>query len=279
MLIGYNVMTLLTQAFVWLLPQFYGDKLGNIGDGVLSSFCCIDLIAKFLKKRYVVYVACGLKRTIIFILCALMLLLTWVFHIGDYRNRSDSSPEDNKCFTFGTWTFVIILIWFLLWLIKSCVLLYWEAQAVNERLHTNISKIGKQLYILVMLSNDHYVRTTTQGCSEREDQPTCPLSCYNSTPPIEKKPWGAFEVDTIDRAKVKKILTDGRKTEDVSIYEIQRAVDIFSAAQDTLSKGSILDKLGHLHGDYSVEIDTYEDFYYSHLLRMPIVLIILCFIN
>ncbi|KAH9622439.1 hypothetical protein KSS87_007772 [Heliosperma pusillum] len=256
LLIGYNIITLLAHLFVWSLPKFFGDHPGISKHlkGALSCFCCDDLGKSAFNKKYVVYAANGTKRSIIFILSMVMLLITWVLYFGKHLN---TTPEDKRVLEFGTWTLISLLICSFLWLIKSCILLYWETRSVYDRLHTKVTAIGKQLYFLIMLGYTHYYHAIESPVDDSNDS-DCGLSC-SKTLPKKKIPWFLLETsdegdvyNKFDRKKVKAELINNTGTK-ASTYEIQKAAELFLTAQYALSKEGIVADLDHLQGNDSEE--------------------------
>ncbi|XP_074292545.1 mechanosensitive ion channel protein 10-like isoform X2 [Silene latifolia] len=257
LLIGYNIITLLAHLFVWSLPKFFGDhpRINEHLKGALSCVCCDDLGKSAFNKKYVVYVVNGTKRSIIFILSMVMLLTTWVLYFGKHLN---TTPKDKRVLEFGTWTLVSLLICSFLWLIKSCILLYWETRSVYDRLHTKVTAIGKQLYFLIMLNYTHYRHAIESPVVDSDDS-DCGLSC-SKTPPRKKVPWVLLETsdegdvyNTLDRKSVRANLINHTGSK-ASTYEIQKAAELFSTAQYALSKEGIdANDLDHLQGDNSEE--------------------------
>ncbi|KAK9735989.1 hypothetical protein RND81_04G243300 [Saponaria officinalis] len=245
-LIGYDMITLLTHIVVWSLPKLFADNL-RIGENIktaLSLVCCDDLGKGAFNKKYVVYVGIGIKRSIIFILSAVMLLVTWVLYFDDHLN----TPENKRILKFGTWTLVSLLICSFLWLIKSCILLYWEAHAVYNRLHSKTGDIGKQLYFLVLLSNIHYQRVFETPEENSENSP----GCGSKTPPKRKVLWVALESGSdgdlyriFDRKIVREKLISRTGT-NASIHDIHQAAEQILAAQYSLSKENTSGYLQHL---------------------------------
>ncbi|KAH9622441.1 hypothetical protein KSS87_007774 [Heliosperma pusillum] len=256
LLIGYNIITLLAHLLVWSVQKISGDPgFSEALNDTFSCFRCDELGKTAFNKKYVVYVVNGTNRSIIFILSMVMLLITWVLYFGKHLS---TTPEDKRVLEFGTWTLVSLLICSFLWLIKSCILLYWETRSVYDRLHTKVTAIGKQLYFLIMLSSIHYKHAVESRGDDSNDS-DCGSSC-SKTPPKKKVPWVLLETSDegdiynwLDRKFVKAELIDhtGAKA---STYEIQKAAELFLSTQYALSKRGIDDDdLDHLRGNDSDE--------------------------
>ncbi|XP_074292524.1 mechanosensitive ion channel protein 9-like isoform X2 [Silene latifolia] len=256
-LIGYNIITLLTHLFVRSLPKIYGDPL-DVGENIKSKFssiCCEDMTKGAFNKKNIVYIASGIKRSIIFILSMVMLLTTWVVY---FDNRLDTTSKNQRILAFGTWTFVSLLVCSLLWLLKSCLLLYWEAHTVYDRLHPKIRDIGKQLYFLVMLSNEHYRQAARYAATELKDS-GCGLSSCLKAPPKKMVVWNLpdnsdedYTYQQLDRKIVRAefIKYTGKKA---SIYDIQKAAQRFLTAQNALANENTVGDLQHFQSDDSAE--------------------------
>ncbi|XP_074292540.1 uncharacterized protein LOC141619423 isoform X2 [Silene latifolia] len=265
-LIGYNIITLLTHLFVWSLPEIYGHhpRVGEKYNNVLSIVCCGEVAKGAFNQKYVVYVATGIKRSIIFILNMVMLLVIWVVYFG---NRLDTTPQDQRVLEFGTWTIVSMLLCSFLWLVKSCLLLYWEARSVYDRLHSKISAIGKQLYFLIMLSHTNYwmvIESLKDGSNVVDSGPAC---CKTS--PKKKAQWvlldafsaGVEGYHVYDRKNARAYLINQLNPEsrnyldpkESSTYNLQEAAEVFLAAEYALSKESIVNELDHLQCNDSGE--------------------------
>ncbi|KAH9622438.1 hypothetical protein KSS87_007771 [Heliosperma pusillum] len=251
-LIGYNIITSLMHILVQSLLKIYGDPL-EVGENIktiLSSVCCDDFTKGNFNKKNIVYIASGIKRSIIFILSMVMLLITWMVYFG---NRLDTAPKNQRILDFGIWTFVSLLICSFLWLFKSCLLLYWEAHTVYDRLHPKIRDIGKQLYFLVMLSHEHYKQATRYAATELNDS-DCGLSSCFKAPPQKMVVWilpDNSDEDYIYRRLDRKIVRaefincTGIKA---SIYDIQKAAQRFLSAQNALANENTVGDLQHLEG-------------------------------
>ncbi|XP_074292553.1 mechanosensitive ion channel protein 10-like [Silene latifolia] len=249
LLIGYNIITLLAHLLVWSLQkiwslQIFLEDYPSIGDtlkGASSCFCCDQLQKVTFNEKYAVYALNGTKRSAIFILSMVMLLITWVLYFGKHLN---TTPEDKRVLEFGTWTLVSLLICSFLWLIKSCILLYWEARSVYDRLHSKITAIGKQLYFFILLSYTHYKGACVPMVDSNDTD--CGLSC-SKTPPKKKVPWvvllessdDTYVCNTLDRKRVRADLINhiGPKA---STYELQKAAQLFLTTEYALSKEGVV---------------------------------------
>ncbi|XP_021769955.1 mechanosensitive ion channel protein 4-like isoform X2 [Chenopodium quinoa] len=150
-LVAYNVITLSTYMIVWLLRKLVCHKILKPGINTKSRQYLI--IEKFLRGKHLMYWANGMKRSINFILRSLLLLITWVSYFGSKLNKT---PQAKYILDFGTWTCLSLLICSFLWLVKTCVLLSWEACSVYNRLNSKILEGGKQLYFLGIIGRHNY---------------------------------------------------------------------------------------------------------------------------
>ncbi|XP_074293870.1 mechanosensitive ion channel protein 10-like [Silene latifolia] len=248
-LIGYNLITLLTRMLVWSLEKVFAENsvIGKKLTKMVSVVCCEDLRKGAFKKKYVVYVAIGIMGNIVTILSLLMLLLIWVLYFGHHL---DKTSENKRILEIGKWTLVSILICSFLWLIKSCIVLFWEARTVYDRLHSKLSDIGKHLYFLVLLSYTHFHKVIEMPRYDLEHRIRCAFSC-----PKRKVDWVHLASNSdgeiyssFDRkiVRAKLINYTGREA---STYQVQQAAQQFLSAQYALSKESIAGDLHHLQGD------------------------------
>ncbi|KAJ8452558.1 hypothetical protein Cgig2_000147 [Carnegiea gigantea] len=160
-LVGHDCIALSTHLVVWLLevrlrdfdhtnqPQWY------------------KVVRELLPTQHLVYCAHGMRRGISFVLSTVLLLLIWVSYFGSHL---EETAKSKRVLDFGTSTFICLLICSLLWLIKDCVLLAWEANAVYIRLSSDILENGKKLYFLGLLGrhkfdvfNLRYIRGGKEG--------------------------------------------------------------------------------------------------------------------
>lgn len=154
-LIGYNVITICTHMIVLSLLHTKSPLL-------LTN---VELLSDL------VYWAIGMKHSINFTLNSILILLTWVLYFGSHLNET---PRAKKVLEIGTWTCFSILICSVFSLIKTCVLLSWEAAAVYNRLNSRILGGGKQLYFLGIIGRRNhdsfnllYVDTAIKKSSSR----------------------------------------------------------------------------------------------------------------
>ncbi|KAL9233651.1 hypothetical protein vseg_008618 [Gypsophila vaccaria] len=242
-LIGYNIISVLTNVLVWTLPKLSGDhrRIGDKLSKALDIACCNDLGKGAFNKKYAAFIGIGMKRSIIFILSAVMLLVTWVLYFDDHLN----TPENKRILKFGTWTLLSLLICSFFWLIKSCILLYWEAHAVSNRLHSKITDIGKQLYFLVLLSNVHYKRVFETNASSEKPSERLSYWVLLDSKTEDEEEEDVYVYDISDRRSVREKLII-RTDKKASIYNIQQAAKQILTAGYSLSKESIFSDLGHL---------------------------------
>ncbi|KAK9666754.1 hypothetical protein RND81_14G208800 [Saponaria officinalis] len=221
----------------------YTRKWIEVSLFVLIGYDMITLLTHIV----VCYVVIGIKRSIIFILSAVMLLVTWVLYFDDHLN----TPENKRILQFGTWTLVSFLICSLFWLIKSFILLYWEAHAMYNRLHSKIADIRKQLYFLVILSNFHDLPVfKTPGENSNA------TGCGSSKTPFKRKvPWVVLksgsngDVRRIFDGKTVREKLISRTGTNASIHDIHQAAEQILAAQYSLSKEDTSGYLGHVQRD------------------------------
>ncbi|XP_074292522.1 mechanosensitive ion channel protein 10-like [Silene latifolia] len=260
LIIGYNIITFLIHALVWSLLEIYTANEGDVRSDIKSNNAMRlywgKELGKAFNKKYVVYIAFCIKRCIISLLSMVMLLITWVVY---FVSRLDETPEDKKNLEFGTWTIVSVLLCSFLWLIKSCILLYWEAY-MYDRLHSKIMGIGELLYFLIMLTCTHY-RKTVDGVESNKitGKYHCNFERYRLvklTQPNESKALWVLSVNNneneedlmLNRKSVREELINYPRS---SIYDLKTAAQRLLTAQYALSKETTLGDLDHLQVDDS----------------------------
>ncbi|XP_074263279.1 mechanosensitive ion channel protein 10-like isoform X1 [Silene latifolia] len=248
-----NIISCFAQTIVWLLLRFDADdSKSKMLRFVLSASGLVTLEKNSSTLRYAGYVASGIKRSIIFVLSAAMLLLTWQLYIGPHLNITSL---DKRIMQFGTWTFVSVLICSFLWLIKSCLLLYWEAYTVYDRLHSKFTDIGKQLYFLALLSYTHF-----QIVIERPTTNSIKIPRYLKLPPeetvlailISNSEPGVTMI--LPRKIVREELINSTGP-NASAYKLMQAAGYFLNAQYALFKEGNFEGLHHLQSTDSGDND------------------------
>lgn len=148
-LIGYNVIILSTRMIVYRL-RILAENLTPVLDANSIAYILVD---RFMSRKYLMYCANGMKHSINFMFSSLMLLLTWVLYFRSHLNETHISK---KVLEFGTWTCVSVLFCSVFWLIKTCVLLSWEATIVYDRLNNKLIVGGKQLFYLGIIGRHNH---------------------------------------------------------------------------------------------------------------------------
>ncbi|KAH9604093.1 hypothetical protein KSS87_010433 [Heliosperma pusillum] len=250
-LIGYNVMSCFGQMFVWLLLKIDAEdsRTGKVFSVVLSMVSDARSVKGTGNRRYAAYIANGSKRSVNFILSMVMLLLTWVLYFGRHINITS---EDERIIQFGTRTLVSLLICSFLWLIKSCILLYWEAHIVYDRLHSKFTDIGKQLYFLVLLSYTHFQSVVEHPITVDDDAVD-----WIGTKVKKMARWALLTSDCEDGIREifyrKNIRVDLIKhtSTNASVYELWDAAQDILMARYALTKEGIFEDIRHLQSNIS----------------------------
>ncbi|KAL2940912.1 Mechanosensitive ion channel protein 10 [Bienertia sinuspersici] len=142
-LIGYNLITLFTR-FIALLLEKLSQRRPLTTDTITFKRY---VMKNHLRVRYLVYYANGIAVSISFVLSSLLLLLTWIFYFRTHLSGNNAA----SIWEYGKWTLVSLFIFSFLWLIKTCVLLAWEAHTIYDRLQDPIISTCEQLYFLIIL--------------------------------------------------------------------------------------------------------------------------------
>ncbi|GMH17606.1 hypothetical protein Nepgr_019447 [Nepenthes gracilis] len=130
---GYSVISIASHVFLYSFTKMYNGK---------NDF---------------VYYLRGLRRSISFTVYSVTVLSTWLFYFRSRHGlRGTKTHISNDVFDFMTWTLVSLVISALLWLLKTILLLKWEADAVYKRFRDRILKAGSQLYFLALISGKYW---------------------------------------------------------------------------------------------------------------------------
>ncbi|CAO2837271.1 unnamed protein product [Amaranthus hypochondriacus] len=146
-----NIIGLIIHGIVWVVKKYFHDKLrtDKKSDDNNVKPENYSILENFLRERYLMYWANGLKHYATFFLSSLLFLLVWVFFFGHKLNGT-------HLLVFGTRTCLSFVTCALLWFIKSCILLSWEAESIYDRLESRILQGGKHLYFLGVLGRHKY---------------------------------------------------------------------------------------------------------------------------
>ncbi|GMH10680.1 hypothetical protein Nepgr_012521 [Nepenthes gracilis] len=209
-----------------------------------STRLLVDLLqARYRNRKKVVYLAKGLQRNIKFTLISIFLLV-W----ASYSHSYPRGAKANKIFELGTKTFLSLLTSALLWLVKTCVLLCWEAGLVYNRLGDRILRTGTQLYCLAILD------VTKLGILSYGEGEGIGVPQWRGQ--WRRDDWKMFLVppDLKPNALTKKLVTAKKKKEkreareilvetvnrvqliNPPAYELKQMSNYFLAAQESLSK-------------------------------------------
>ncbi|KAK9697979.1 hypothetical protein RND81_08G074300 [Saponaria officinalis] len=138
-LIGHDLITVTTHMVAWSTRRLVNRHLQP---GVDTKSQWYLFVEELLPRQYLVYYTTGVRKSMSFILSSLLLLFTWVFYFGSRLIDAEHVIE------FGKWSCFSLVICSILWLIKSCILLSWEARAIYDRLSSKILEAGEALYFL-----------------------------------------------------------------------------------------------------------------------------------
>ncbi|KAH9626938.1 hypothetical protein KSS87_003889 [Heliosperma pusillum] len=147
--IGWNIIALSTHLIAWSIHKLVSRYLNHFANTKERSHRYL-LLERLLSVHCLVYYGNGIKRSINFMLSSLLLLLVWVLYFSSHLTKTDSNKA-KIVRDYGTWTCTVLLILSFLWILKDCVLLSWEANAVYYRLSSDILEYRKSLYFLGMI--------------------------------------------------------------------------------------------------------------------------------
>ncbi|GAB4842496.1 hypothetical protein Ancab_012470 [Ancistrocladus abbreviatus] len=112
------------------------------------------------------YYARGLRSSIKLIIFSASVFFFWHFHFVSHHGLKDAQDGVD----YVTWTLVALLIFSVLWLVKTILLLWWEAQAVYHRYTIRMLRAGFQAYFLVAImagsvgGDKEYEEERMDGC-------------------------------------------------------------------------------------------------------------------
>ncbi|GAB2249657.1 hypothetical protein Droror1_Dr00013016 [Drosera rotundifolia] len=133
---------------------------------------CLYFLGRICKdkkdKKEVLYYAKGLRRSINMVIFSCSLLLIWQFYFRSDHGLKQTSDTD-EVFDLGTRTLFSLLIFALLWLLKSILLLKWEAHVVYERFLDRILTAGFQVYFLALMSGKEWEIFRPEGNRSSEE--------------------------------------------------------------------------------------------------------------
>ncbi|KAL8138565.1 hypothetical protein V2J09_004566 [Rumex salicifolius] len=122
---GYHLISMMTQSLIFLL--------------------CLNPQLKS-KNNWVYYIQ-GLRQSVNLVILSAAILLTWVLYFRTDRGIKKTDDTDTVLHVC-TWSFVTLAVTAVLWLLKSVLLLKWEADAVYCRFKERILTAGLQIYFL-----------------------------------------------------------------------------------------------------------------------------------
>ncbi|GMH17598.1 hypothetical protein Nepgr_019439 [Nepenthes gracilis] len=124
---------------------------------IASHVLLYSVTKMYNGKNDFVYYLRGQRGSISLTIYSVFVLSTWVSYFRSRHGlRGTKTHISNDVFDFITWTLVSLLISALLWLLKTVLLLKWEAQAVHKRFRDRILRAGFQLYFLALISGTYW---------------------------------------------------------------------------------------------------------------------------
>ncbi|XP_057515084.1 mechanosensitive ion channel protein 10-like isoform X2 [Amaranthus tricolor] len=145
-----NAIGLIIHVLVCFFKKKFHDKKSNNNNAKPENY---SILENFLRKKYLMYWANGLKHYATFLLSSLLFLLVWVLYLGHELN---GTPKPKHFWVFGTRTCLSFTTCAILWFIKRCILLSWEAESIYDRLESKILQGGRHLYFLGILGRHKY---------------------------------------------------------------------------------------------------------------------------
>ncbi|XP_074281128.1 uncharacterized protein LOC141606047 [Silene latifolia] len=270
-LIAHDLITVSTHLVAWSTRRLVNRHLQP---GVDTKSQWYLFVEELLLRQYLVYYTTGVRKSFSFILSSLLLLFTWVFYFGPRL-------DDKGVLKFGKWSCFSLVICSLLWLVKSCILLAWEARVVYDRLSAKILEGGEVLYFLgvvgrakcdifSLLYEDRRCGESHVACDDEQKEEeeengglrrrqliglyiVCVLGVvsvdkYRSKGDQEEEVW-----DEVNGNKWVKMSTRKRKmvrdellllnNGAQTVYNVQQVAQYILAAKDTLSKEKFISNI------------------------------------
>ncbi|KAL9223965.1 hypothetical protein vseg_000045 [Gypsophila vaccaria] len=258
-LIGHDLITVSTHMVAWSTRRLVNRHLQPGADTKSQWYLFVE---ELLLRQYLVYYSTGVRKSMSFILTSLLLLFTWVFYFGS------KLVDAKKVIEFGKWSCFSLVICSLLWLIKSCVLLSWEARAVYDRLSAKILEAGEALYFLGVVGRAKFdvlgLLYKDRGCKDSEEENSTDarlrkrhliwlyivtvlglvsVEKHASRTDQEEECWDEgsgqrklMKMSTKKRKIVRDELLLLHKNGAQTLYNVQQVAQYILAAKDTLSK-------------------------------------------
>ncbi|GAB2221821.1 hypothetical protein Drorol1_Dr00013011 [Drosera rotundifolia] len=147
LLCGYRAISMVSHLCLYFLKLIFKDKK---------------------DKKEILYHAKGLRPSINLVIFSCSLLLIWHFYFRSDHGLKQTSGTD-KVFDLGTPTLISLLIFALLWLLRSILLLKWEAHVVYKRFLDRILRAGFQVYFLALMSGKEWEIFRPEGNRSSEE--------------------------------------------------------------------------------------------------------------
>ncbi|GAB4842476.1 hypothetical protein Ancab_012450 [Ancistrocladus abbreviatus] len=230
---GYIAISIVTRLMLYFLTKLYkGGKDGGY----------------FLRE---------LRRSVNVIVFSISAFLLWHFYFLSNRGLKDTSHTDDF-FDYMTWIMVALLIFSVLWLVKTILLLQWEAHAVYHRFTTRILRAGFQLYFLAIIAGISWdtfrpaeEEEADQNGEEGKVDEKEKMEGGENQRILEGKP--TLDQNNADEEKRKKEREDGKRkakdilmlsSKDVTTYRLKRMANYFLSLAKESSRED--DDISHL---------------------------------
>ncbi|CAO2837264.1 unnamed protein product [Amaranthus hypochondriacus] len=231
-IIGYNLIFLCVQLTVSLLRKLCcGLHL------VTDKAPWQKFVIHCIRTTYLAYIVEGMKWSVCIILRSLLIMLVWILYFGSHLNLNGNKAEN--IWELGKWSFVSLLIFSVLWFIKTAVLLAWDVHTIYDRFKPMILSRSEKLYYLSILCMNKHETLQPAGWVDistgiREDS-IVDLFCFNLIRSMEN-PVIEHIVSIKKMEKIKNNLVETMEKTDPTIDDIQQAIQYFLVAKKALSK-------------------------------------------